>query len=112
MQLCGLQIPLHFSPPQPLFATAEPGGQERGILAGANVVMPNLSPANVREKYLLYNGKLCTGFEAAENKRLLEQDIAKIRLHCRFGKGATVRLPVEKTVDTRRLNVVQCKVFL
>lgn len=73
-----LTNPLALLPSTTALATAEPGGRERGILAGANVVMPNLSPANVREKYLLYNGKLCTGFEAAENKRLLEQDIAKI----------------------------------
>ena len=29
--------------------------------------MPNLSPENVREKYLLYNNKICTGKEAAQN---------------------------------------------
>ena len=41
-------------------------GRELGILAGANVVMPNLSPVDVREKYLLYDNKICTGDEAAE----------------------------------------------
>ena len=41
-------------------------GRELGILAGANVVMPNLSPENVRKKYLLYDGKLTDGSEAAE----------------------------------------------
>ena len=41
-------------------------GRELGILAGANVVMPNLSPANVREKYKLYDNKACTGNEAVE----------------------------------------------
>lgn len=38
----------------------------QGILAGGNVVMPNLSPTSVRAKYALYDGKICTGDEAAE----------------------------------------------
>lgn len=42
------------------------GGREMGILAGGNVVMPNLSPVSVRKKYMLYNGKISTGDEAAE----------------------------------------------
>lgn len=41
-------------------------GRELGILAGANVVMPNLSPTDVREKYMLYDNKACTGDEAVE----------------------------------------------
>ena len=41
-------------------------GREKGISAGANVVMPNLSPVSVRGKYLLYDNKICTGDEAAE----------------------------------------------
>ena len=53
-------------------------GREQGILAGANVIMPNLSPEDVREKYLLYNNKLHTGSDAAENKRLLEEQMAVI----------------------------------
>jgi len=41
-------------------------GRELGILAGGNVVMPNLSPVKVRKKYALYDNKICTGEEAAE----------------------------------------------
>ena len=48
--------------------TIDPKGREKGILAGANVVMPNLSPVNVRDKYKLYDNKICTGDEAAECK--------------------------------------------
>lgn len=44
----------------------DPQGREKGILAGANVVMPNLSPVNVRHAYELYDNKICTGEEAAE----------------------------------------------
>ena len=46
--------------------TIHPLGREKGILAGANVVMPNLSPVAVRDKYKLYDNKICTGDEAAE----------------------------------------------
>lgn len=48
-------------------------GRERGILAGANVVMPNLSPVDVREKYALYNNKLSVGAESAEGMRKLAE---------------------------------------
>ncbi len=46
--------------------TIRKNGRELGILAGANVVMPNLSPMDVRKKYMLYDNKACTGDEAAE----------------------------------------------
>ena len=45
--------------------TIDPQGREKGILAGANVVMPNLSPVGVRHAYELYDNKICTGEEAA-----------------------------------------------
>lgn len=56
--------------------TIDPRGREKGILAGANVVMPNLSPQDVRQKYLLYDNKICTGDEAAECVKCLEKRIA------------------------------------
>ncbi len=46
--------------------TADPQGRVKGLLAGANVLMPNLSPLGVRKQYQLYDGKICTGHEAAE----------------------------------------------
>ena len=46
--------------------TIHPLGRELGIKAGANVVMPNLSPVDVRKQYMLYDNKICTGDEAAE----------------------------------------------
>ena len=46
--------------------TIHPLGRELGIKAGANVVMPNLSPVGVRKQYMLYDNKICTGDEAAE----------------------------------------------
>lgn len=56
--------------------TIDPRGREKGILAGANVVMPNLSPQDVRKKYMLYDNKICTGDEAAECVKCLERRIA------------------------------------
>lgn len=46
--------------------TIHPKGRELGILAGANVVMPNLSPTTVRKQYSLYDNKICTGDESAQ----------------------------------------------
>ncbi len=53
-------------------------GRERGILAGANVVMPNLSPASVRAKYMLYNNKISDGAESAQSKKILEERMTSI----------------------------------
>ena len=48
------------------FGTIQPDGREKGLQAGANVVMPNLSPVSVRKKYELYDNKICTGEESAQ----------------------------------------------
>ena len=56
--------------------TIHPNGRELGLLAGANVVMPNLSPVGVREKYSLYDNKICAGEEAAECRGCLENRVA------------------------------------
>lgn len=53
-------------------------GRELGILAGANVVMPNLSPVSVREKYALYDNKICTGEESAQCKQCLDARMRSI----------------------------------
>lgn len=58
--------------------TIHPWGRELGILSGANVVMPNLSPANAREKYMLYNNKLHSDEEAAEGLETLKRRVAAI----------------------------------
>ncbi len=58
--------------------TLDPKGREKGILAGANVVMPNLSPISVRKNYELYDNKICTDEEAAECCELLEKRINAI----------------------------------
>ena len=59
-------------------ATLAADGRERGILAGANVVMPNLSPQEVRGKYELYNNKASLGAEAAEGLGILHKQMQSI----------------------------------
>ena len=58
--------------------TINPQGRELGILSGANVVMPNLSPTAVRKKYELYDNKICSDEESAENINELKNRMAKI----------------------------------
>lgn len=58
--------------------TIHPLGREKGIQAGANVVMPNLSPTDVREKYKLYDNKICTGDEAAECRYCMQRRMESI----------------------------------
>lgn len=62
-----LLCPKVLLPATTALGTIDPIGRELGVLAGANVVMPNLSPSDVRNKYSLYNNKICSGCEAAEN---------------------------------------------
>lgn len=58
--------------------TIHPEGREMGIKAGANVVMPNLSPVSVRKKYELYDNKICTGEESAQCKDCLSARMASV----------------------------------
>ncbi|MCD8161209.1 MAG: [FeFe] hydrogenase H-cluster radical SAM maturase HydE [Clostridiales bacterium] len=67
-----LMFPYALIPATTALGTIHPRGRELGLQAGANVVMPNLSPVGVREKYSLYENKICTGEEAAECRFCLE----------------------------------------
>ena len=67
--------------------TIHPKGRELGILSGANVVMPNLSPVNVREKYKLYDNKICTGNEAAECRYCMENRMKSIGYEVAVSRG-------------------------
>jgi biotin synthase len=57
ISLCRLMLPNALIPATTALGTIKPNGREQGILAGANVIMPNLSPVNVRDKYTLYDDK-------------------------------------------------------
>ncbi|MBQ9708056.1 MAG: [Firmicutes bacterium] len=70
-----LVFPYALIPSTTALGTIHPSGREQGLQAGANVVMPNLSPVAVREKYDLYENKICTGEEAAQCRGCLEQRV-------------------------------------
>ena len=76
--------------------TIHPMGREMGILAGANVVMPNLSPVNVRKKYALYDNKICTGEEAAECRGCLDGRIKSIGYNIVTDRGDYVPIKNKK----------------
>ena len=67
--------------------TIHEDGRQLGILAGANVVMPNLSPSDVRKKYLLYDNKICTGDEAAESLKSLKKTMESIGYEIAVSRG-------------------------
>lgn len=72
-------------------STIHPTGREEGILAGANVVMPNLSPKEVRGKYMLYNNKLCTGAESAEQRTELDARMRAIGCEVMTHRGDIIK---------------------
>ncbi len=87
LSILRLLFPKVLLPATTALGTADAMGREKGILAGANVLMPNLSPADVRDKYLLYDGKICTGEEAAECNLCLRRRIEKIGFHVEDSRG-------------------------
>lgn len=85
--LLRLLIPDVLLPATTSLGTINPLGRELGIKAGANVVMPNLSPTSVREKYSLYDGKICTGDEAAECRGCIEGRINRVGFEVEVSRG-------------------------
>ena len=71
LSLIRLIYPNVLLPATTALGTIDPRGREKGMLAGANVVMPNLSPVAVRKQYELYDNKICTGEESAQCKGCL-----------------------------------------
>lgn len=82
-----LLFPHVLLPATTALGTLAPGGRLLGIKAGANVIMPNLSPQNVRGKYLLYDNKLHTGAEAAEALNELQREVASISYRIVSARG-------------------------
>ena len=70
-----LMFPWALLPSTTALGTIHPQGRELGLKAGANVVMPNLSPVRVRKLYELYDNKICTGEESAQCRGCLEQRV-------------------------------------
>lgn len=85
--LIRLTLPTVLLPATTALGTIHPQGREMGILAGANVTMPNLSPIDVRSKYLLYDNKICTGDEAAECRHCMERRMERIGYQVVVSRG-------------------------
>lgn len=93
--LLRLLVPNALIPATTALGTIDPMGREKGILAGANVVMPNLSPVGVRKKYELYDNKICTGEEAAECRFCLQNRMKGIGYELTVDKGDFQPIPVQ-----------------
>ena len=87
-----LMLPKVLLPATTALGTIHPEGRELGILAGANVVMPNLSPKSVRGDYLLYDNKISTGEESAQCRDCLEKRINAIGYRTVTARGDSLNL--------------------
>ena len=86
-----LMLPGSLMPATTAMGTLNPKGREMALKVGANVVMPNLSPTNVREKYELYENKICTGDEAAHCRQCIERRINSAGFQVDMGRGDSLR---------------------
>jgi len=87
LSLLRIMLPKVLLPATTALATIDPDGRERGILAGANVVMINLSPKARRKEYSLYDGKICVDEEAAESLALLSHRLLATGYVPDFSRG-------------------------
>ena len=87
-----LALPKVLIPSTTAMATLQPDGRLRGILAGANVVMPNLSPSDHRQMYALYDNKATLGAESAQGLNILAEELSTIGYHIDWSRGDSPRL--------------------
>jgi biotin synthase len=78
LSILRILLPNVLLPATTALGTMDPLGREKGLKAGANVVMPNLSPVRHRKEYDLYDNKICTGEEAAECRGCLGRRVASV----------------------------------
>ncbi|MDI9218066.1 MULTISPECIES: [FeFe] hydrogenase H-cluster radical SAM maturase HydE [Clostridium] len=111
LALVRLLLPNVLLPSTTALGSIDPTGREKGIKAGGNVVMPNLSPTSVREKYSLYDGKICTGDEAAECRKCIEGRINKAGFKVEVTRGDNVAWRKENANKFTEVidNRIQCE---
>lgn len=85
--LCRIMLPDALIPSTTALGTVEAEGRQKGVLAGCNVVMPNLSPMEVRKKYMLYDGKVGTDMSAAAGIAALRSQMEEIGYEVVEGRG-------------------------
>ena len=96
LSLVRLLLPKVLLPATTALGSLDSKGRERGLQAGGNVVMPNLSPTNVRDKYLLYDGKICTGDEAAHCRGCIERRIQSVGFEVDMSRGDHIDNLIQK----------------
>ena len=84
-------LPKVLLPATTALGTMDPVGREKGLLAGANVIMPNLSPEKNRKDYSLYDNKICTGEEAAQSIASLRKRVESVGCQVVTDWGDAVR---------------------
>ena len=82
-----LALPQALIPSTTAMSTLSANGRLLGILAGANVVMPNLSPTDTRQLYALYDNKAALGAESAQGIKNLADELATIGYHIDWSRG-------------------------
>lgn len=91
LALVRILLPKVLMPATTALGTIDPQGREAGLKAGANVVMPNLSPVKHRKDYSLYDNKICTGEEAAECLGCLVGRIRSAGFEPDFSRGDAIK---------------------
>lgn len=86
-----IMLPKVLLPATTALGTMDPRGREKGLAAGANVVMPNLSPVKNRKQYELYDNKICTGEEAAECRGCLSRRVKSVGYELAEERGDAVK---------------------
>ncbi len=87
LSLCRIMLPDVLLPATTALGTAAQDGRQSGILAGANVIMPNLTPRERRKDYMLYDNKSISGDDAAESLNILAGHLAQIGYELRVTRG-------------------------
>ncbi len=87
LALCRIMLPGVLLPSTTALGTVEGDGRKKGVLAGCNVIMPNLSPLAVRKKYMLYDNKSGTDLTAAEGITMLRRQMEEIGYEVVVGRG-------------------------
>lgn len=91
LSITRILLPKVLLPATTALGTMDSNGREKGLLVGANVVMPNLSPLKNRKQYELYDNKISTGEEAAESRANLAKRVASIGYELVDDRGDAVK---------------------
>ena len=87
LSLVRIMLPNVLLPATTALGTIRPNGREQGVLHGANVIMPNLSPTAVRKKYMLYDNKICTEDSTSECRFCLQRRMESIGYNIEISRG-------------------------